>query len=323
MGSKPACTRPNPHQGKTKEARNPSGGCSSQTAMSQTSASSAAIASSLQEEFGVGVHPSTVRRTLKQKSVVCGYAKHTPMLSNTNLMKRVKWCKKKERGRSSFAGTMFTDSKIFLLNTVSSKRGPQIYYPKGDKPKVPSLKHSKGVHVYLGATKFGLTKPIFVTGGGSRVSKYKSTKTKAVLRGVGGEEYRADVLVELVPEGNRLFSKSGYWKERWIIQQDNAPAHSARETKEEIVRLMGGDKSRVELDWPPMSPDLSWIENVWGLAERELAKERQSIKTISELEKSVEKILKGIRIEVLENLVKSMPARLRKVIEGGGHPIDF
>jgi hypothetical protein len=109
-------------------------------------------------------------------------------------------------------------------------------------------------------------------------------------------------------------------KERWIIQQHNAPAHSAKETKEEIVRLMGGEKSRVELDWPPMSPDLSWIENVWGLAERELAKERQSIKTISELEKSVEKILKGIRIEVLENLVKSMPARLRKVIEGGGTP---
>lgn len=60
-----------------------------------------------------------------------------------------------------------------------------------------------------------------------------------------------------------------------------------------------------------------------ALAERELAKERQSIKTISDLEKSVEKILKGIRIAVLENLVKSMPARLRKVIEGGGHPIDF
>jgi hypothetical protein len=39
------------------------------------------------------------------------------------------------------------------------------------------------------------------------------------LREVGGEEYRADVLVELVPEGNRLFSKSGYWKEYGLFSK--------------------------------------------------------------------------------------------------------
>lgn len=292
-------------------------------AVSQHSANSADVAGSLKQRFGVNVHPSTVRRTLKEEAVVCGYAQNIPMLSNPHLTKRVKWCRKKKRARSSFAGTMFTDSKVFLLNRLSSKRGPQIYYQKGSRPKVPTVRHSKGLHVYLGVTKFGITKPIFVTGGGSKASKYKHPKTKQTLTGVGAEEYWTDVLPSLISDGNSLFKKSAYWAKRWIFQQDNAPPHTAVATKAKLVDLMGGVESRVELDWPPMSPDLSWIENIWSLAERELAKQRSGVKTIPELEKAVKEILKGIKIEVLEELVKSMPARLDKVIAGGGHPIDF
>ena len=45
----------------------------------------------------------------------------------------------------------------------------------------------------------------------------------------------------------------------FIFQQDNTPAHKARRTKDKIQKL------GIELlPWPPYSPDLSPIENVWA-----------------------------------------------------------
>ena len=48
--------------------------------------------------------------------------------------------------------------------------------------------------------------------------------------------------------------------ENWIFQQDNAPIHTARSTKDWFHR-----KGVHVMEWPAISPDLNPMENVWGL----------------------------------------------------------
>jgi transposase len=178
------------------------------------------------------------------------------------------------------------------------------------------------VHAYLGVTKFGVTSVVFATGGGYQKPSFKkNSKANSFFSGVCALEYQQNILPSLVRGGNSLFASQGYWADRWIFQQDNAPAHKASGSVAEIIKLMGGNAARVELEWPPMSPDLSWIENVWAWAERELQKQRAGIKTLKELAVAVEQILGSVPIAMLDNYVKGMTARLQEVINRGGAPI--
>ncbi len=47
----------------------------------------------------------------------------------------------------------------------------------------------------------------------------------------------------------------------WTFQQDNAAIHTSALTKEWFF-----NESIMLMDWPPVSPDLNPIENLWGNA---------------------------------------------------------
>ena len=290
-------------------------------ALSQTVASSPEIVCHIKQVFGIDISARTVSRALKRAGVVCGTAKKVPMLSANHKGNRVRWANRWKNSKQSFAGVMFTDSKYFLLNNTSGSPGPKVFYEKGKRPHVAVVKHSRGVHAYLGVTKYGVTSVVFATGGGFRKSKFQDTKTKRPYSGVCALEYQQRILPALVKGGNSLFASQGYWADRWIFQQDNAPAHKASGSVDEIIKLMGGNAARVELEWPPMSPDLSWIENVWAWAERELQKRRAGISDLEDLALAVEQILGSVPSAMLENYVQGMKDRLQKVITGGGAPI--
>lgn len=286
-------------------------------ALAQKSASSVRIASCLKAQ-GVTVSSETVNRNLRENGVACGYPKRVPALSQLHKVTRVKWASRMLRSKRSFRGWLFTDSKYFLLNSLSSKRGRKVYHMKGDRPTVPAVSHSKGVHFYLGVTVFGATEPVLATGGGGKKSNYLYPDGKTKHKGVCAEEYRNEILPKLIAGGNKLFSAQSKWVDRWVFQQDNAPIHKGQATIERIVELMDGDRARAELKWPPLSPDLSWIENVWGWAERQLDEKRDEIKTLPQLEKEVRSILGRIPLAFMQRLVAGMEGRLHKVRERDG-----
>lgn len=286
-------------------------------AVAQKAASSVKIASCLNAQ-GVAVSSKTVNRNLRENGVAFGFPRRVPILSEDNKLKRMRWASRMLRSRRSFAGWMFTDSKYFLLNSLGTKRGRKVYYLRGERPTLPAVSHSRGVHFYLGVTKHGATEPVLATGGGGKKPSYLKPKGKELYTGVCSEEYTEEILPKLVAGGNKLFSSQGKWVDRWVFQQDNAPIHKSKLSLDKVVELMGGNKERVELNWPARSPDLSWIENVWGWAENQLDEIRDQIKSLSELEREVRSILGRIPVEFMQKLVAGMNDRLVKVGEREG-----
>lgn len=105
------------------------------------------------------------------------------------------------------------------------------------------------------------------------------------------------------------------WKKTRVFQQDNAPAHSAKVVKNWLQK-------NVEFidDWPPNSPDLSPIENVWGRMWPDAMKKRP--KTEADLWRAVEEVFDGYPEIYFENLVMSFRKRLVLCLEREGASIS-
>jgi len=167
---------------------------------------SAEVARKLAAEFGVSVTAKTIRNALKKIGFKYGTSRKFLQHSVLQTSNRVKWCKYTiNTHRLSFQNVMFTDSKVFTLHPLVATCSAQRWHATGKRPTVAPARHSKGVHVYMGATAFGVTGLVFVTGGGTKLSPYWNPKAKSVYRGVCAEEYQKEVLPILLQDSNRLF----------------------------------------------------------------------------------------------------------------------
>ena len=106
--------------------------------------------------------------------------------------------------------------------------------------------------------------------------------------------------------------------ENFLWMHDNAPPHVANKTKEFLER-----KGIVSLTWPPMSPDLNPIENVWSLLQKEVYKEKKVYKNTTDLWEAIIAAWHALSAETFQNLYNSMPVRMIKVIEEKGERIKF
>lgn len=211
---------------------------------------------------------------------------------------------------------MVTDSKYFLLQPLKVGRGPRYWYQRGNRPMQPGVAHSKGVHVYLGVTAYGVTRPIFVAGGGTP-STYFDAKGKRFV-GCCSQEYIERVLPVFIEDGNALFKGSECWRSRWVFQQDGASIHKSKDTLEFLDSQLPG---RVMSDWPACSPDLSWIENMWSYSERRLRATSPTFSSIEELQSELTKVFSSIPKHILKNHVEGMKGRLQKCIALKGYNI--
>ncbi len=96
---------------------------------------------------------------------------------------------------------------------------------------------------------------------------------------------------------------------------DNAPGHAAKVTREKLTQL-GIER----LPWPPASPDLNPIENIWQIMKQNLQKYNPPITTIQRLQEAVQKEWEDIDWVQILKLIETMPARIKAVIAAeGGH----
>ena len=100
-------------------------------------------------------------------------------------------------------------------------------------------------------------------------------------------------------------------KENVIFQQDNAPCHTAHK-----IRDFFEQNSIIVMKWPPNSPDLNCIENLWSWLDNQLSKIQ--ILNLDQLQFEITKILSNVPVEICNNLVDSMPTRIKECRDNMG-----
>ena len=104
--------------------------------------------------------------------------------------------------------------------------------------------------------------------------------------------------------------------EAWRFLQDNAPQH-----KSVLVRTWLFNHGIQCIDFPPYSPDLNPIENLWADLARRV--EKFQCETMEELQDIVAEEWKETDPEYLRSLARSMPKRCQAVIDAKGDHTKF
>ena len=142
----------------------------------------------------------------------------------------------------------------------------------------------------------------------------KNFKSKLIfLDGpVTSETYIFDVIVgsNVLNEADSVYGPGG-----WLLQQDNAKPHVAKDTHL-LLTFFG---AKILSDWPPYSPDLNIIETIWAIMKKRL--EASPVKTIEELKRVIQEIWDNLSFETINRLVDSIPKRLRACINNMGNTV--
>jgi transposase len=106
---------------------------------------------------------------------------------------------------------------------------------------------------------------------------------------------------------------------------DGATVHTAR-----IVKAILDEMGVMVMIWPPYSPDLNPIENLWSIMKREIYKlypelefAPDTVATLEALVSAAREAWHTINSSVLYNLFVTMPHRVQAVIAAKGWYIKY
>ena len=129
------------------------------------------------------------------------------------------------------------------------------------------------------------------------------------------ERYLETVKKHFIPFIRRMKRKYGNGV---VMQEDNASWHKAKLVTSYL------DRQKIKrIRWPPQSPDLSPIENLWKQIKNIIGKMCHRIRNIKQMEEALAEIWPTLGGERLTKLNESMPKRLNIYIKNRGGSIKY
>jgi hypothetical protein len=213
---------------------------------------------------------------------------------------------------------MFTDRKKFSSKYPRDRVSRHKWVRHGEQASATTVNHAQVLNLYLGITTFGVTMAHIVSGTSKVKTKYNNERN-GPARNITAAEYLDVMKSTLLPDGKTRFSKHNV--SQWYYQQDNDPTHKA--AGQIIKHFNSSNSAHVSLldRWPPNSPDLNTIDNVWAWVQAEV--DKKGYTTFEGFKEGVLWHFKHLPEGVLVRLVNSMKKRLKSVREKSGDKTKY
>jgi hypothetical protein len=235
-------------------------------------------------------HP-TILRKLHELKLKKKRFHRRPILTRTHKEKRMKFVWDNYPTEGTHKKWVFTDEKKFRLDGPDGCN--QYWVSDEEKKWKPPL--SKDYGRYKGVMVWGA-----ISGKGLLALERTTPK-------MDGDDYLKMVTG---PPLTKIRKSCGRTP---TFIQDNASPHKKDTTLDGLK-----DAGLKVLEWPPLSPDLNPMENVWSLMVQRLYTGEKAFQSEDELWKGIQEVGKGITPEDISPFIDSFPGRLQKVIEKKG-----
>jgi len=264
------------------------------------------------------LHRSSITRAPRRHAALLGttlkFCTGPPKkeLSENTKAKRIAFAK--ANMKLNWKLVLFTDRKKFGFKYPGVKVGPGKWLKGSEKHQAAQVNHAGTVNIYAGLSPYGMTLAHEVAGTKGLKSPYKNMNGQGA-KNITSQEYEIVLKGTLIPQGTTLFSQGG-GHSSWTLQQDNDPTHRLAESHLRAWNSKHAASVKLMKNWPPNSPDLNPIENVWGWMEAKINKEGCS--SWAEFKAAVRKACSQVPLTMVANLYKSMPKRMKLVLENEG-----
>ncbi|KAL4500721.1 hypothetical protein ABPG72_019955 [Tetrahymena utriculariae] len=210
-----------------------------------------------------------------------------------------------------------------LLNEDKAKR--RLQFAKKMKQQLKKNKHLLDSMVFTDETKFRTYNN--EVGGNvyikctkeQRLDPQNVSKLYLFSENLTGQIYANEILKKHLKDSLKSI---GLEIKDDMIVEDLDPKHSLRcKTSEQQAQTM---EYHIVQDYPPLSPDLNPIENIWGLVKNAIASRRPS--SLDELQKFAQEEWEkfdGEKQEILQSLIDSFPKRVQDVINSQGWYTEY
>jgi transposase len=242
------------------------------------------------------VSPRTIDRRLQEAGLFGRVARKKRDYSAEELRKRMAFA----QGYGSWTvaqweKVLFSDEKCFYGHGFCGR--VWVRRPKGE-----ALNPDYCVHKVAHAVKINVW-ACFAAGGQGYCHIFNEKLDKHL--------YKRILSANLIPSARLHFAVAPPRLEQWHFLHDNDPKHTSGVVKEWL------HNSGVSvLDFPPYSPDLNPIENLWCTMQR--AVEKHAATTMEELQEVIAAEWDKVDADYMRKLVHSMPARCQAVIDANG-----